>query len=231
MLDILANFDWKQPLYFTGGANDDGEYIWLKDYLQLDGMAFKLVPILTSNKDKTMFDMGRIDSEKMYTNIQKLEWRNINSGKIYIDSQTRRNAISLRNNMLRLAETFANENNFEKAEEILDLSLEKMPIEQFDHYSIALGYPEIYYQIGKPEKARKTAEKLIKILQQKLLWYSTYDVKYSNIIIEELQNVLLMYKRGILEQVTVRDNDTVYVKKLQEDFMNSMNLFDHLMEE
>ena len=231
MLDILANFDWKQPLYFTGGANDDSEYIWLKDYLQLDGLAYKLVPILTSNKGKTMFDMGRIDSEKMYNNIQKLEWRNINSGKIYIDEQTRKNAISLRNNMLRLAETFANEKNFEKAEEILDLSLEKMPIEQFDHYSIALGYPEIYYQIGKPEKARKTAETLINIVQQKLLWYSTFDIKYSPIIINELQNVLLMYKQGILEPITNSDKDTAYVKKLQEEFMNSMSLFDHLMEE
>ncbi|MDG1528892.1 MAG: DUF2723 domain-containing protein [Polaribacter sp.] len=241
MLDILANFDWKQPIYFTGGANDDSEYIWLKDYLQLDGMAFKLVPIKTpmieldaaGNKirERSIFDMGRIDSEKMYNNIQKLEWRNINSGKIYIDDQSRKNAISLRNNMLRLAETFADENNFEKAEEILDLSLEKMPIEQFDHYSIALGYPEIYYKIGKPEKAQITANTLIKILQQKLLWYSNYDLKYSTIIIEELQNVLLMYKRGILEEVTLRDKDTVYVKKLQEDFMNSMSLFDHLMEE
>lgn len=50
MLDILNNFDWKRPIYFTGGANADEEYIWLKDYLQLDGMAYKLVPIKTSNK-------------------------------------------------------------------------------------------------------------------------------------------------------------------------------------
>ena len=106
-----------------------------------------------------------------------------------------------------------------------------MPIEEFEYYSIALGYPEIYYQIGKPEKARKTVDTLIKILQQKLLWYSTYDLKYSNVIIEELQNVLLMYKRGVLEQVITSDRDTVYAKKLQQDFMDSMNLFDHLMEE
>ena len=39
MLDILNNFDWKQPIYFTGGSNSDNEYIWLKDYLQLDGVA------------------------------------------------------------------------------------------------------------------------------------------------------------------------------------------------
>ncbi len=44
MLDILANNDWKRPIYFSGGSFDDAEYIWMKDYLQLDGMAYKLVP-------------------------------------------------------------------------------------------------------------------------------------------------------------------------------------------
>ena len=36
MLDILNNFNWERPIYFTGGSNTDSEYIWLKDYLQLD---------------------------------------------------------------------------------------------------------------------------------------------------------------------------------------------------
>ena len=44
MLDILANFDWKRPIYFSGGSYADEEYIWLKEYLQLDGMSYKLVP-------------------------------------------------------------------------------------------------------------------------------------------------------------------------------------------
>jgi len=231
MLDILANFNWEQPLYFTGGANDDAEYIWLKDYLQLDGMAYKLVPILTSNKGKTMFDMGRIDTEKMYDNLQKLDWRNINDGKIYIDEQTRKNAISLRNNMLRLAEAFANENNFEKAEEILDSSLDKMPIRDFGHISIALGYPEIYYKIGKVKKARKTLETLIDMIQQRLRWYSTFGDEYLNIVIPEIQNELFMYKQGILDQVNQNDKDKEYVKKLQEDFTNTLSLFSHLMQE
>jgi hypothetical protein len=51
MLDILNNFNWERPIYFTGGSNADSEYIWLKDYLQLDGVAFKFVPIKTPTKD------------------------------------------------------------------------------------------------------------------------------------------------------------------------------------
>ena len=38
MIDILANNDWKRPIYFTGGSYEDSEYIWMKEYLQLDGL-------------------------------------------------------------------------------------------------------------------------------------------------------------------------------------------------
>ncbi len=166
MLDILANFDWKQSIYFTGGANADEEYLWLKDYMQLDGMSYKLVPIRTEMKGRTIFEMGRIDPEKMYANIQKLNWRNINDGKIYLDEQTKRNAISLRNNLLRLSEAFAKEGDTLKALEVLDLSIEKMPIKDFGHYTLSMEYPKHYYELGKPEKARQTAETLIKLFKE-----------------------------------------------------------------
>ncbi|NNE75483.1 MAG: DUF4064 domain-containing protein, partial [Pricia sp.] len=60
MLDILANNDWKRPIYFSGGSFDKAEYIWMKEYLQLDGLAYKLVPIRTENQ--SAYEMGRIDT-------------------------------------------------------------------------------------------------------------------------------------------------------------------------
>ena len=59
--------------------------------------------------------MGRIDTEKMYANIQKWDWRNINDGKIYLDEQTKRNSISMRNNLLRLSEAFSNKGDLCKS--------------------------------------------------------------------------------------------------------------------
>src|SRR5690606_13419491 len=38
MLDFLANNNWKRPIYFTGGSFGDEDYLWMKDYLRLDGM-------------------------------------------------------------------------------------------------------------------------------------------------------------------------------------------------
>ena len=228
MLDILASNNWERPLYFTGGSNDDAEYLWLKDYLQLDGMSYKLVPIKTSIENKTMFDMGRIDPEKMYTNINKWEWRNINNGKIYLDEQTKRNAISMRNNLMRLAEAFAVKGDTVKAVEVLDLSIHKMPIKDFDHYSISLGYPEMYYQLNKKEQARQAAKTLLTIFQEKLVWLSTFSENDAHLIFDDIDTTLYMY-RTILGQVEKHDSDKEYLSNLQDGFIEYVRLFPHLL--
>jgi len=228
MLDILANNDWEKPIYFTGGANADEEYIWLKDYLQQDGLAYKLVPIKTPLGQSSLFDMGRIDPEKMYNNIQKWEWRNINDGKIYLDEQTKRNAISKRNALMRLSEVFAKQGDTIKALEVLDLSLTKMPIEDFDHYSLSLGYPEAYYKLNEREKARKTVETLTRLFREKLIWLSTFSVENANLIFDEIDTSLYMY-RNIISQVEANDKDEKYLDSIQTEFINTVKLFNHLI--
>jgi hypothetical protein len=237
MLDILANNDWERPIYFTGGANADEEYIWLKDYLQLDGLAFKLVPIKTAtnyvdstgqNREISLFNIGRIDTEKMYTNIQKLEWKNINNGEIYLDEQTKRNAISLRNSLMRLSDAFAKEGNTAKAVTVLDLSLNKLPIEDFDHYSLSLGYPEMYFKLGEQEKAKQVTNTLVRLITEQLTWLSTFDKKDSALIFDEIDRSLYMFK-NLIDQVESGSTEKDFVSKIQKDFMNTVNLFEYLM--
>ena len=222
MLDILANFDWKRPIYFSGGSYADEEYIWLKEYLQLDGMSYKLVPIKTSMKGKSMFDMGRIDSEKMYANIQKLDWKNINSGKIYLDEQTKKNAISLRNNLMRLSETFAMEGDTAKAVEVLDLSLEKMPIKDFGHYSLSLGYPRMYYMLGEKEKAREAANTLFTIFDQHLTWYFNFDRTQRKWVSDEIDNTIYFLKE-IVDQVKENDSDSDLYNRIDKEYPQLTN--------
>ena len=229
MLDILANNDWKQPIYFTGGSNADEEYIWLKDYLQLDGLGYKLVPIKTPIGKKSLFDMGRIDPEKMYSNVQKWNWRNINDGKIYLDEQSKRNAISMRNSLMRLSSAFAQEGDTLKAIEVLDLSLDKLPIKDFDHYSLSLEYPEMYYRLGEVEKARKTAEILIDLFREKLIWHSSFSKNDFDLVFEDFDMTFRYLYRGVLEQVQENDPEFEYLKQLQDEFNGTLDLFNHIM--
>ena len=228
MLDILANNNWERPIYFTGGANADEEYIWLKDYLQLDGLAYKLVPIKTPIEGKSLFDMGRIDPDKMYANIQKWDWRNINDGKIYLDEQTKRNSISMRNSLFRLSEAFEKKGANLKALEVLDLSLEKMPIQDFDHYSLSLGYPEAYYRLGNSIKARETSKTLLDLFKEKLIWLSTFSMDETSLIFDEIDTTLYMYK-NVISQAEEADVDKEYLAALQEEFITIVKLFNHLI--
>jgi hypothetical protein len=241
MLDILNNFNWERPIYFTGGSNTDSEYIWLKDYLQLDGVAFKLVPIKTPTKtynqkgelqrELSLFDIGRIDTEKMYTNVKKWDWRNINDGKIYLDEQTKRNAISLRNSLMRLSAAFAIEGDTLQAVEVLDLSIEKLPIKDFDHYSLSMEYPEMYYKLGQNEKARATAKTLITLFKDKLIWHSTFSADEFDMIFDEFDMTFRYLYRGIIDQVAQYDTDKAFVKELQDDFNETIGLFSHIIPE
>jgi len=241
MLDILNNFNWERPIYFTGGSNTDSEYIWLKDYLQLDGVAFKFVPIKTPTKiynqkgelqrELSLFDIGRIDTEKMYKNVQKWNWRNINDGKIYLDEQTKRNAISLRNSLMRLSAAFAEEGDTLKAIEVLDFSIDKLPIKDFDHYSLSMEYPEMYYKLGQEEKARETAKTLITLFKDQLIWYSTFPVEDFDMVFDEFDVTFRYLYRGIIDQVVEHDTDEDFVKELQEDFNQTISLFSHIIPE
>jgi hypothetical protein len=93
---------------------------WMKEYLQLDGMVYKLVPIKTTiPKDGSPLDMGQIDSEKMYTNVMKWDWGNSDSNKIYHDPETRRESITYRTNLARLMDQLIVERNLKRQKRLL----------------------------------------------------------------------------------------------------------------
>ncbi len=228
MLDILANNNWEKPIYFTGGAQADEEYIWLKDYLQLDGMSYKFVPIKTPN-DGNFFEMGRINSTIMYKNVKNWDWRNITDDNIYLDVETRKNSVSYRNNMERLAKTLITENKNDKAEEILDISLEKMPVHKFGHYSMLISYVDLYYELDKKEKAQKLTSELKIVFQEKLTYYSQFSESEIESVFDQIERNLLMYDQLI--KTASQFDDAAYAAKLKEEYIGFLKLFDFLISE
>ena len=229
MLDILANNNWKHPIYFTGGAAADDEYIWLKDYLQMDGLAYKFVPIRTPLNNASLFDMGRIDSDLNYDYWTSRDWRNIDDGKIYIDPETRKNAVSYRNNMMRLVDTLIAEEDPTRAEEILDMSMTKLPIDGFLHYGMLLGFPEAYYRINKTEKAREVTIELLNKFEQHLVYYSQFKGYQLEAAFDEIENNLIMYDQ--LVKVTTRFDETEYSDELQNNYVEILKLYSHILDE
>lgn len=228
MLDVLANSNWERPIYFTGGAHAAEEYIWLKDYLQLEGLAFKFVPIKTPSTDengrsKSVLDLGRINTDIMYANVKKWDWKNSNSDHIYVDPETRKNGFATRNNLLRLSEALIAEQKNEKAEEILDLILDKMPIERYGYFAFTMGLVENYYKIDNKQKARDVANRLIVIFRDRINYYSGLDNYDVSRHFDEIEQTLIMYNNVV---ATADQNDPTFADELKKGYVASFKMLE-----
>jgi len=200
MLDILANNDWKRPLYFTGGSYDDSEYLWMKNYLQLEGLVYKLVPIKTPKNKNNPYMMGRLDADLMYEIVKKWEWGNSDSPEIYHDPETRKNSISYRSNMARLAEVLIDEGKLERAKEIIDLNLEKMPVDYFGYYSLLTPFIEGYYRVGATGDARKLFGQIAEKYRDQLEYFESLSLNLQYDLGEEILTEVERY-RALIEVI------------------------------
>ena len=226
MLDILANNDWERPIYFTGGSYSDSEYLWMKKYLQLEGLVYKLVPIETDLGDENPYLMGRIDSDLMYDIVMQWEWGNSERLDIYHDPETRKNSISFRSNMARLAETLINEGKAEKAKDILDLAIEKMPLDYFGYYSLLVPFVDGYYRIGEIEKARQLSDKIAAKYSGRLNYFSSLDANLQYNLGEEIITEIERYRT--LVEADLKHGETIELAPVLNEFMESIEPFRYL---
>ncbi len=224
MLDMVANNDWERPLYFSGGSFDDAEFIWMKDYLQLDGMAYKLVPIKTP-RTKSSFEMGRIDTDLMYDIVTNWYWGNSGSPDIYHDPQTRIQGLSYRSNLARLTEQLIKEDKIERAKEIIDMTMENLPVEYYEYYAFVEPFVDGYYKVGETNKARAVFEKLKKIYQDRLEYYEGIPLDEQYDKIDEIIGDMEGYRRNI--DILITNNDREKAEKETLIFNEYIDKFEH----
>ena len=223
MLDVIAQNNWERPIYFSGGAFGDEDYIWMKDYLQLDGFAYKLVPIKTALDKNNLYDMGRIDSEKMYELVKDWEWGNSGNPDVYHDVETRRNSLTFRGHMARLIEKLINEEQLEKAEEIADLAMQKMPVDIFGYYVYLEPFIGAYYETESDDKARALYKEVVVKYQESLNYFSGVSDENKEKHIQNIYFDIERYK-SLVDTISIYE-DEVFVKAEMEIFNGFLRLF------
>jgi tetratricopeptide (TPR) repeat protein len=170
VLDLIANNNWERPIYFAVTTGDEA-YVGLKQYFQLEGLAYRFVPIKQTESEENQG--GRVNTEVMYNNVMtKFLWGGMDKKGVNLDENCIRMTGNLRMQMGVLAGALISEGKNKKAKEILDKCLEKMPEENIPFDATLLATCGGYYEIGEMQKANALAKKLFDIYEGDIKIYN-----------------------------------------------------------
>lgn len=157
VLDILAHNKWERPVYFAMTVGDD-YYLNLQDYFQLEGLAYRVVPVKRAD-DKKDGHIGRVNTEVMYDRVvNQFKWGNMDKAEVYHGTETMRMTLNFRNIFARLANALNDEGDKEKAKATLDKCMEVMPVESIPYNYSTYTLVDAYYNIGDEESIAKAIE-------------------------------------------------------------------------
>ncbi len=196
LLDMLANFDWKRPIYLTQ------PYMFLDlglgDYLQYDGYAYRFVPIFTSIKETG--SIGRIDPDYAAPRMRDLyRYGNLADPRVHVDHfmQYNLNASRVREGFARVARELLRQNRVDEAVELVDLGLERLPTSKILFtFSNTFPYLEIYYTAGAAghagayEKGDALAREYVRTLCEYIDYYDRFSGAQANLVANELEDRL-----------------------------------------
>ena len=198
MLDIIANNDWKRPIYFISPYGDSD--IGVSDYLQLDGFAYRLIPIKTKSKD--FLSIGRIDEELLYNNLMnKFHWGRMNQPDVNIDHNNQRttSVLRIRSNFNRLADALILKNKKDSALAVLNKIVDLMPQKKYPYDFFMLGIIESYFKINETEKANRIVKDFLKSTTENLRYYYSLGSRFDQSIDSDKQlNLQTLQQLGSL---------------------------------
>ncbi|MEG2365440.1 MAG: DUF2723 domain-containing protein [Alistipes sp.] len=197
ILDMLANFEWKRPIYLTQ------VYILQKfglmDYLQFDGYAYRLVPIRTPRTPNDPWSIGRVDPD--YTaplllgeGERGFRYGNLDDPHVYADHFTQFNiaASRTRDAFARVAKEYLRRGDAGKAVLLLDTGLAKLPTSKIRFSESLYPYIEAYYAAGamKIDGATAKGDALMREYVKNLTDHIEYYLRFEGTQADMVGNIM-----------------------------------------
>ncbi|MEN8137873.1 MAG: DUF2723 domain-containing protein [Bacteroidota bacterium] len=221
IIDMIANNNWKRPMYFAVTAGYSSKsFLYLDKYFQLEGLAYKIVPVKT---ERDGMDMGRIDTDVMYKKVLSWDWSNFGNEKVYMDETNRRTSSwSVRNNVSRLANALIDEGKDDKAIEVLDMLMKNLPTDMYPKNHYVLGIVDAYYRAGDLEKGRVLLEEFANDNYEEVKYYSRFSQQQQLALQNDIQIRLSEYQ-SLLQTASMYDKEKFV--ELESKFRELINMF------
>lgn len=192
IMDIISTNNWKRPIYFAVTVGDDA-YMNLEPYFQLEGLAYRLVPMRMQTFDG---QTGKANTDIMYENMMnKFKWGGMSNDGIYMDENNLRMTMNLRNNFARLAEALIAEGKNDKARKVIDRCMQEMPRKNIPYNYFMLPIAEVYYKLGMNKEADALLKDIADIYEEDLTYYFRFKGKLAESIDTERQQAMAVMQR------------------------------------
>ena len=204
ILEMIAQNNWERPIYFAVTVGSD-MHLGLTRYLQLEGMAYRLVPYKEAGKE------GTISTRIMYDNLMnKFAFGGINNPHIYLDENSERMCRAHRQMFDMLIEQLIKEGENEKAKKALDYCMEQIPGTTVAHNYSSASFVEYYYVLGENEKAQQLSDIIGNAAQDNLRYLSTLSLPQQRSALDAItRNLASVQRLGLIAE---KHNVSDYIK-------------------
>ncbi|MDP3928829.1 MAG: DUF2723 domain-containing protein [Bacteroidota bacterium] len=218
LLDIIASNINTRPIYWAITTGSD-VYMNLQPYFQLEGLTYRLVPIVNNmNRDGTT---GRINTDILWANLmEKFKFGNMEQENVYLDETILRQTKNFRNIFYRLSESLLAENKKDSAIKALDYCLQIMPNNKVQYDVFVVRLVEGYYNAGEVEKANKLAKELMAIHSEKVKYFNSFKGKRAGVKSDIEDNLQIM---NYIQQVAQMNRQEALSKEFMQEITTAQS--------
>jgi len=220
ILDLMATNRWERPVYFAVTV-PRSSYLGLEPFFQLDGLAYRVVPILTETGGA---ELGRIETSVMYENImEKFRWGGVTDPDVYLDENNLRMLSNFRYHFNRLAEELIKEEKLDSARRVMDRALELFPNERVPYNYFSLRTVENLYKLNDKERAEAMLRAMVQMFDEEVRYILRLDRDKQNSVLDILQ--LDMHILQQLTSIVTQYGDEQLRAEILDTFQHLINLY------
>lgn len=232
LLDIIATNaanNWERPIYFAVTCRPD-RLVGFNDYLQMEGMALRLLPIKTPSRPDMLINMGRIELDTMYRNLtERFRWGNFDKKEMFVDESYSPSIQSMQYGMVRLARELVLRQDKERATKVVDKFFEAFPNMNFPFdesrpigqegkniFTAVTQMLSFYYVLGEESKAKEHILTLANGYADKQAFYNSLSGTDKGYFANESQ--MNLYLMESLVSLVDMGKDEELKKQIREQF-------------
>lgn len=187
----VAKEGWKRPVYFNGSFPGNENPLGLGDYLQMEGVVFRLMPFKLERKENETQDKGSVATGKSYDLfMNKYIWGGAERKSVYFDEKNKVMFVAYRLGAARLANELIAAGRRNDAVNVLDKVMDNISAESYQYDLTAYYIAAAYYHAGAIDKGKALSMKIAANTENDLKWIKELTDTQQESVVRDARNDL-----------------------------------------